>query len=187
MLDLQSELPQASYDHLLNKPQTVKLPAEIHQANPVVIQPDGKIHPLSPHATPWLPENLPKLGLSERCLDPNEVKKERSPSPRHSAVGEKFIQDMIDIQRQQQRHNEQVMHMQQYCDQQLQQVLGQHQHLSLTLTLPHAEVHTFDEDPVNYCNFICSFENLIEAKMKNSSTRLYYLVQYTFGDVQELT
>ena len=36
MLDLQSELPQASYDHLLNKPQTVKLPAEIHQANPVV-------------------------------------------------------------------------------------------------------------------------------------------------------
>ena len=187
MLDLQSELPQASYDHLLNKPQTAKLPAEIHQANPVVTQPDGKIHPLSPHATPWLPENLPKLGLSERCQDPNEVKKERSPSPRHSAVGEKFIQDMIDIQRQQQRHNEQVMHMQQYCDQQLQQVLGQHQHLSLTLTLPHAEVHTFDEDPVNYCNFICSFENLIEAKMKNSSTRLYYLVQYTFGDVQELT
>ena len=41
MLDLQSELPQASYDHLLNKPQTVKLPAEIHQANPVVTQPDG--------------------------------------------------------------------------------------------------------------------------------------------------
>ena len=57
----------------------------------------------------------------------------------------------------------------------------------LTLTLPHAEVQTFDGDPVNYCNFICSFENLIEAKMKNSSTRLYYLVQYTFGDVQELT
>ena len=57
----------------------------------------------------------------------------------------------------------------------------------LTLTLPHAEVQTFDGDPVNYCNFIRSFENLIEAKMKNSSTRLYYLVQYTFGDVQELT
>ena len=57
----------------------------------------------------------------------------------------------------------------------------------LTLTLPHAEVQTFDGDPVNYCNFICSFENLIEAKMKNSRTRLYYLVQYTFSDVQELT
>lgn len=43
-----------------------------------------------------------------------------------------------------------------------------------------------DGDPVNYCNFIRSFENLIEAKTKNSSTRLYYLMQHTFGDVQEL-
>ena len=152
----------------------------------MVTQLDGKIHPLSPHATPWLPENLPKLGLSERCPDPNEIKQERSPSPSHSAVGEKFIQDMIDIQRQQQRHNEQLMHMQQYRDQQLQQLLGQNQHLSLTLTLPHAEVQTFDGDPANYCNFIRSFENLIEAKTKNSSTRLYYLMQYTSGDVQEL-
>ena len=112
MHDPRSELPQASYDHSLNKPQTAKLPGEIHQANPVVTQLDGKIHPLSPHATPWLPENLPKLGLSERCPDPNEIKQERSPSPSHSAVGEKFIRDMIDIQRQQQRHNEQLMHMQ---------------------------------------------------------------------------
>ena len=185
MHDPRSELPQASYDHSLNKPQTAKLPGEIHQANPVVTQLDGKIHPLSPHATPWLPENLPKLGLSERCPDPNEIKQERSPSPSHSAVGEKFIQDMIDIQRQQQRHNEQLMHMQRYRDQQLQQLLGQHQHLSLMLTLPHNEVQTFDGDPVNYCNFIRSYENLIEAKTKNSSTRLYYLVQYTSGDVQE--
>ena len=92
---------------------------------------------------------------------------------------------MIDIQRQQQCHNEQLMHMQRYRDQQLQKLLLQHQHLSLTLTLPHAEVQTLDGDPVNYCNFICSFENLIEAKTKNSSTRLYYLVQYTSGDVQE--
>ena len=176
----------ASYDHSLNKPQTAKLPGEIHQANPVVTQLDGKIHPLPPHVTPWLPENLPKLGLSERCPDPNEVKQERSPSSSHSAVGEKFIQDMIDIQRQQQRHNEQLMHMQQYRDQQLQQLLGQNQHLSLTLTLPRAEVQTFDGDPANYCNFIRSFENLIEAKTKNSSTRLYYLMQYISGDVQEL-
>ena len=93
---------------------------------------------------------------------------------------------MIDIQQQQQRHNEQLMYMQQYRDQQLQQLLGQHQQLSLTLTLPHAEVQTFDGDPVNYCNFVRSFENLIEAKTKSSSTKLYYLVQYTSGDVQEL-
>ena len=92
---------------------------------------------------------------------------------------------MIDIQRQEQRHNEQLMHMQQHCDQHLQQLLGPHQQLSLTLTLPHAEVQTFDGDPANYCNFILSFENLIEAKTKSSSTKLYYLVQYTSGDVQE--
>jgi len=93
---------------------------------------------------------------------------------------------MIDIQRQQQQHNEQLMYMQQYRDQQLQQLLGQHKQLFLTLTPPHAEVQTFDRDPVYYCNFIRSFENLIEAKTKNSSTKLYYLVQYTAGDVQEL-
>lgn len=76
--------------------------------------------------------------------------------------------------------------MLQHRDQQLQQLLGQCKQLSLTLTLPHAEVQTFNGDPVNYCNFIRSFENLIEAKTKSSSTKLYYLVQYTSGDVQEL-
>ena len=78
------------------------------------------------------------------------------------------------------------MFMLQHRDQQLQQLLGQCKQLSLTLTLPHAEVQTFNGDPVNYCNFIRSFENLIEAKTKSSSTKLYYLVQYTSGDVQEL-
>ena len=92
------------------------------------------------------------------------------------------------LQRLQQRHMEQLMYMQQYCDQQLQQLLGQHQQLSLTLTLPHAEVQTFVGDPVNYvyCNFIRSVENVIEAKTKSSSANLYYLVQYTSSDVQEL-
>ena len=50
--------------------------------------------------------------------------------------------------------------------------------------LPHAEVQTFDGDPVNYCNFICYFKNLIEAKMKTRNTKLYY--QYKSGDVHEL-
>ena len=65
-----------------------------------------------------------------------------------------------------------------------QQPLGQYQLLSLTRTLPHAEVQTFDGDPVNYCNFICYFKNLIKAKTKISNTRLYY--QYKSGDVHEL-
>ena len=89
------------------------------------------------------------------------------------------------LQRLQQRHMEQLMYMQQYCDQQLQQLLGQHQQLFLTLTLPHAEVQTFVGDLVNYCNFIRSLENVIEAKTKSSSAKLYNLLQYTSGDVQE--
>ena len=111
------------------------------------------------------------------------IEQERSPSLSTSDIGEKFVQD-INIQQQQQPHNKQLMYMQQYCAQQL--LLGQHQQLSLTLTLPHAEVQTFDGDPVNYCNFLRSFKNLIKAKMKSSSTKLYYLVQYTSGAVQEL-
>ena len=157
-----------------------------HQPIPVNSQPGRQFKIFSPEANPWTPANLPKPELSDHRSNSNEIKRERSPSSSNSAVGEKFIQDMIDIQRQQQQHNEQLMYMQQYRDHQLQQLLGQHQQLSLTLTLPHAEVHAFDGDPVNYCNFIRSFENLIEAKTKNSSTKLYYLVQYTTGDVQEL-
>ena len=117
------------------------------------------------------------------------IKQERSSSPSTSDIGEKVVRGMIDIQWQQQRHlyNEQLMYMQQYRDQQLQQLLGQHQQLSLTLMLPHPEVQAFDGDPVNYnCNFIRSFENLIQSKTKSSSTKLYYLMQYTSGDVQEL-
>ena len=44
----------------------------------------------------------------------------------------------------------------------------------------------FDLDPVNYCNFVGSFENLIEAKTTDSNAHLYYLVQYTRGDAQGL-
>ena len=93
---------------------------------------------------------------------------------------------MIDIQRQQQRHNEQLMYMQEQRDQQLQKLLAQYQQLPLTLTLPHVEVQTFDGDPGNYCNFIHSFKNLLEAKTKSSNTKVYYLMQYTSADVQEL-
>ena len=44
----------------------------------------------------------------------------------------------------------------------------------------------FDGDSVNYCNFVRSFENLIEAKTTDSNARLYYLVQFTRGDAQDL-
>ena len=78
------------------------------------------------------------------------------------------------------------MCIQKLQDKQLQHLLGQHQQLALTLSLLLAEVQTFVGDPVKYCNFIRRFESLIESKTTDSNTRLYYLVQYTSGDVQEL-
>ncbi|XP_028419080.1 uncharacterized protein LOC114544724 [Dendronephthya gigantea] len=54
------------------------------------------------------------------------------------------------------------------------------------LTLPHPDLPLFDGDPTKYCDLIRSFENLIEMKTSSPSSRLYYLVQYTTGQVQEL-
>ena len=102
-----------------------------------------------------------------------------------SSTGERFLRELIDIQRKQQWHNEQLMFYQQSRDRQLQELLSQQHRLSLTLSLPSTEVQVFDEDPVNYCNFVRSFENLIEAKTTDSNARLYYLIQYTHGDAQD--
>ena len=109
-----------------------------------------------------------------------------SSSSADSSTGERFLQELIDIQREQQRHNEQLVFYQQSRDRQLQELLSQQHRLSLTLSLPSTEVQVFDGDPVNYCNFLRSFENLIEAKTTDSNARLYYLVQYTRGDAQDL-
>lgn len=69
---------------------------------------------------------------------------------------------------------------------QIENLLVQQQRHTLALMLPQPEVPTFDGNPINYCSFIRSFENLIELKTDSDSARLYYLVQYTSGDVQEL-
>ena len=109
-----------------------------------------------------------------------------SASSADSSTGEKFLQELIDIQKKQQRRNEQLMIFQQSCDRQLQELLSQHQMLSLTPSLPSTEVQVFNGDPANYCSFVWSFENLIESKTLNNNSHLYYLVQYTRGDVQDL-
>lgn len=44
----------------------------------------------------------------------------------------------------------------------------------------------FSGDPVEYSNFVRAFENLIESKTNSPNSRLYYLVQYTSGEVKEL-
>ena len=52
--------------------------------------------------------------------------------------------------------------------------------------LPQPRVPTFDGNPVEYRTFVRAFENLIESGTSSSTERLYYLEQYTAGDVKEL-
>ena len=68
----------------------------------------------------------------------------------------------------------------------LETLLRQQQLNAMALSLPKPEVPVFGGDAVEYCNFIRAFENIIEVNTTSSSQRLYYLVQYTKGDVQEL-
>ena len=66
------------------------------------------------------------------------------------------------------------------------QLLLQQQEAIMALTLPQPELPVFTGDPIEYCDFIRAFENLVERKTSSSSARLYYLLQYTSGHVQDL-
>ena len=56
----------------------------------------------------------------------------------------------------------------------------------MALTLHQPDVPVFTGDPVEYCDFIRAFQNLIERKTNSPSTSLYYLLQYTSRQVQDL-
>ena len=49
--------------------------------------------------------------------------------------------------------------------------------------LPQAKIPIFDGDPMEYGPFVRAFENIIESKTTSESERLYYLRQFTSGDV----
>ena len=53
-------------------------------------------------------------------------------------------------------------------------------------SLPHPKVPIFNGSPMEYGPFIRAFENIIESKTSSSRERLYYLEQFTSGDVKEL-
>jgi len=52
--------------------------------------------------------------------------------------------------------------------------------------LPQPRVPTFNGNPVEYRTFARAFESLIESRTTSGTERLYYLEQYTAGDVKEL-
>ena len=71
-------------------------------------------------------------------------------------------------------------------DDALEQFMLQQKRHASALMLPKPEVPIFDGDPIEYQTFVRAFENLIEANTNSDSARLYYLIQYTRGDVKEL-
>ena len=66
------------------------------------------------------------------------------------------------------------------------QILQQQQQAIMALTLPQPDVPIFKGDPIEYCDFMRAFENLIERRTQSESQRLFYLLQYTSGQVQDL-
>ena len=80
----------------------------------------------------------------------------------------------------------QLLDAQYFQNQQLQALIQRQQESTLALTLPQPNVPVFSGNPIEYWTFIRAFENLIDRKTTSESARLYYLVQYTSGDVQEL-
>ena len=68
----------------------------------------------------------------------------------------------------------------------LQQIVQQQQQSVMALTLPQPTIKPFKGEPIEYCDFIRSFEHLVEQKTPSPSARLYYLIQYTSGPAQDL-
>ena len=104
----------------------------------------------------------------------------------YSISSEERFRLLMDLQCQQQEQNRNMINIQQMQNQQVQELLKQQQLHTLALTLPQPEVPTFTGDPIEYCSFIRAFQNMIEPKTTSYSARMYYFVQYTAGDVQEL-
>ena len=103
-----------------------------------------------------------------------------------SDVAEEFLRTVTNIQRQLQDQMHEMYKIQDRRDQQLQQMFSCHNQMAGSLALPNVEVPVFSGDPVEYCHFLRSFENLIEATTLSPSSRLFYLVQYASGEVQHL-
>lgn len=94
---------------------------------------------------------------------------------RHLDLSHKNVSHMVEVQRLQQLQN-----------QQLQELLKQQQLQTLAITLPQPEIPVFSGVPVEYSEIVRAFENLIEIKTNSPNSRLYYLIQYTSGEVKEL-
>ena len=143
--------------------ETVEAPVHQTEENQEV-----KCSPLNPDAPVWK-----GYGCSPSAI--NGESAEGGLLEQHLDLSDKNVSHVIEVQKMQQQQN-----------QQLQELLKQHQLQTLAMTLPQPEISVFSGDPVEYSDFVRAFENLIESKTSSPNSRLYYLVQYTSGEVKEL-
>ena len=130
------------------------------------------------NADSWLPAFERPREIKQEPLYPaalsSEIKTERMAEAEFpdSLNAAPFVQRLFEVQ----------------CQQnfKMQELIQRQQESTMALTLPQPQVPTFTGNPIDYWPFIRAFENLIETKTSRESARLYYLVQYTSGEVQEL-
>ena len=118
------------------------------------------------------PPNYNPVAVKHSPISPAMVKPEPNKPAQSTAFSEVVVQRLLDAQY--------------FQNQQLQALIQRQQESTLALTLPQPNVPVFSGNPVEYWTFIRTFENLIDKKTASESARLYYLVQYTSGEVQEL-
>ena len=127
------------------------------------IQPSSPPFKPTPQVGECQHENLKECKFTQQQFSSNDRAQQAKPfrkvqqpdipkvgSPDDSEVAEKFLYDMLDIQRQQQQQSHEMFQMQQARDHQLQQLLGQHQQLALRTMLPNVQVPTYSGDPIEY-------------------------------------
>ncbi|XP_074648981.1 uncharacterized protein LOC141904301 [Tubulanus polymorphus] len=101
------------------------------------------------------------------------------PQPALESPSETTVQRLTNLVSLQQRQTQNQM-------QAIERMMFQQSIAANSLMLPNPDVPLFSGDPMEYYYFIRAFESLIESRVTDSRTRLYYLNQYTKGEVNEL-
>ena len=128
--------------------------------------------PYEPNETP----QSPKYRLNPEALEYRHTPTQnQESSPYDTKISSHQDASFVRLMETQDRHNEVLM-----------QLVCHQQQSTAALTLPQPIMQVFSGDPIDYCDFIHAFEHLVEQKTTSSSSRLYYLVQYTSGPAQEL-
>ena len=159
---------QLPTSHETMKESTVKIP---ERQEKIPLTPAGHFStstPLNPDTGEWKGYKYFRSTNSGESVEDGLLKQ-------HLELSHENVSHAIEVQKLQQQQN-----------QQLQELLKQQQLQTLAITLPQPEISVFSGDPVKYSAFVRAFETLIESKTSSPNSRLYYLVQYTSGEVKEL-